>query len=120
MINQGIDNLYKQLETGDEEHECQQPVNFDLDQNSAFEEVTLGPPSIIIDADFSNVKSVRLRLKMKSGKAKIFNWLGRKKGFKLDGETMKLKIEDWTVTVPVDVGKSFQHWPLTGDGLTLL
>lgn len=109
MINQGIDNLYKQLEMGDEEHECQQPVDFQLDRDSALEEVTLGPPSIIIDADFSNAKSVRLRLKLKTGEVKLFRWLGMKKGFKNDGETMKLKIEDWTVTVPVDVGKSFQH-----------
>lgn len=106
MINQGIDNLYTQLQTEDEVHESQEPAVIELDRDTSFEGVTFGPPNIIIDADFSNVRSVRLRINLKSGTANMSNYLGRNKKGQVEEERMQLKIENWTITIPVDVGQS--------------
>lgn len=109
MINQGIDNWYTQLQTDDEADESQEPATIELDNETYFENVTFGPPSIIIDADFNNVRSVRLRVTIKSGEAHMSKYMGRGNKGVHEYEKLKLKIEDWTVIVPVKLRQSPHH-----------
>jgi len=107
MINNGIGNLYTRLETGEIVDDASLPkaVTEYADENNFMEDVEFGPPTVVIDADFSNVNKVILGLHLKSGTCQIREFLGK------DPKTQKpwakkwtVAIEDWVISIPVDVG----------------
>ena len=99
MINQGISNLYKIAETGDS---AQEPVIIRLDKENYLKNVTFGPPSVIVLPDFSNVTSVRFRMTLQTGRASLYRFIDKDE----TEERMNLTIKVWSVTLPVNVGKS--------------
>lgn len=112
MINQGIDNLYVKLANGDVVDGAvkPKPASCYADENNWVKDVNFGPPTVIVKADFSNVRSVRFRMRMKSGKIQLRRFI------KIDEETgapiteqLQMAIQDWYVTVPVDVSKSMSR-----------
>lgn len=112
MINQAIDNLYVRLATGEEIDGAVKPKpgNSYADENNWVKDVNFGPPTVIVNADYSNVRSVRFRMRMKSGNIQLRRFI------KMDEETgapiaekLNMTIQDWYVTVPVDVSKSMSR-----------
>ncbi|CCT71986.1 uncharacterized protein FFUJ_14020 [Fusarium fujikuroi IMI 58289] len=72
----------------------------DLDTNNWVKNVIFGEPCVIVQPDYSNVRSVKFRMWMKSGKAQIRRFI------KMDDDTgepitekLLLEIEEWHVTV---------------------
>ncbi len=109
MINEGISNLYRLLEDGNEIDGAVKPKpgNAYADENDWVKNVIFGEPCVIVQPDYSNVRSVKFRMWMKSGKAQIRRFI------KMDDDTgepitekLFLEIEEWHVTVPIDVGRS--------------
>ncbi|SCV36832.1 uncharacterized protein FFB14_06275 [Fusarium fujikuroi] len=107
MINEGISNLYRLLEDGNEIDGPVKPKpgNAYADENNWVKNVIFGEPCVIVQPDYSNVRSVKFRMWMKSGKAQIRRFI------KMDDDTgepitekLLLEIEEWHVTVPIDVG----------------
>jgi hypothetical protein len=108
MINEGISNLYQLLVDGNEVDgaKAPKPGNVYADENNWVRDVAFGTPCVIVQADYSNVRAVKFRITMKSGKVQLRRFI------KMDEETgepiaekLNMDIDDWHVTVPVDVGK---------------
>ena len=98
--------MYVGLNTNEQgEAKPQEPVSVEVDENNVIEDVVFGPPQIIVKADYSNVKSVDFRLHLKSGTLQLRNYKGKVNG-KTQDERLRLIVNDWFVTVPVDVGES--------------
>ncbi|KAF7502138.1 hypothetical protein GJ744_006985 [Endocarpon pusillum] len=106
MINQGIDNLYRRLETGEivDGAKLPEPAACYADENNFIEGVLFGAPTVVVKADYSNVRSVRFRILMKSGNIQLRRFLGMdKKTNRPLAEKLSMTINNWIVTVPVDV-----------------
>lgn len=105
MINEGMDNLYKRLETEEDGLVMPEPAFCYIDENNFIEGVVFGPPSVVIDADYANVKSVQFRILMKEGSLQLrkFNGIDPKTR-RPKADIFTLAIENWTITAPVDVG----------------
>ncbi|KAL1876852.1 hypothetical protein VTK73DRAFT_9154 [Phialemonium thermophilum] len=105
MINEGMDNLYKRLETGEDGLVMPEPACCYYDEHTFIDGVVFGPPSVIIDADYANVKSLQLRILMKEGRLQLrkFNGIDPKTK-RPSADVFNMVIDDWAVTVPVDVG----------------
>lgn len=108
MINQGIDNLYVRLATGEIVDGATKPKPgiFFADENNWVKGVQFGPPAVIVKADYGNVRSVRFRINLKSGNIQLRRFI------KMDDETgeiiaekLNMEIQNWHMTVPVDVGQ---------------
>jgi hypothetical protein len=112
IVNQGIDNLFIGLGFDEEGNPVPQPpVPVELDENNFIEDAIFGPPQVIVTSDYSNLKSVDLRLHLKAGTLQLRNYKGKVNG-KAQAEKLRLVINDWFVTVPVDVGMSLQSFHL--------
>jgi hypothetical protein len=106
MINNGLSNLYKRLETGEVDGtNMPEPASAYADENNFMEDVMFGAPTVMILADYSNVRSVELALHFKSGHAQLRKFLGQDpKTKKPRAQVWKVDIADWVIKVPVDVG----------------
>lgn len=108
MINQGIDNLYKRLETGEvvDGTKMPEPAACYADENNFIENVVFGPPTVIVKADYSNVRSVKFRIHMKTGDIQLRKFMGMDPKTKRPlAQVLTMSINDWIVTVPVDVSE---------------
>lgn len=107
MINQGISNLYTRLETGEDGVKMPEPAECYADENNYIQGVVFGAPAVVIQADYTNLKSVQFQMRMKSGEMQVRRMKGRdEKTKKFRYQKLTLDINDWKVTVPVDLGKS--------------
>lgn len=100
MINQGIDNLYRMAEMDN----AQKPVTVKLGKENYLKDVLFGPCSVIINPDFSNVRSVEFRITLQTGQLHLYNYINDDKNGNDTEEKMILNIKNWFVTVPVDIG----------------
>lgn len=123
MINQAIDNLYVRLATGEEIDGAVKPKlgNCYADENNWVKDVNFGPPTVIVKADYSNFRSVRFRMRMKSGSIQLRRFIKvDEENGAIIAEKLNMAIQDWYVTVPVDVSKSMSRSRLLVPLTTLL
>ncbi|KAH0372775.1 hypothetical protein KCU65_g920, partial [Aureobasidium melanogenum] len=107
MINEGISNLYTRLQTDELDNGVTklEPANCYVDEHNFVNDVVFGPPAVIIKADYSNVRSVQFRMSLLSGTFQLRKYIGMNPKTKRPiDEKLVLDINDWHITVPVDVG----------------
>ncbi|RBR22925.1 uncharacterized protein FIESC28_04223 [Fusarium coffeatum] len=106
MINEGISNLYTKLERGQEVEGAVKPKpgNVYADQNNWAKNVIFGEPCVIVQPDYSNVRNVRFRIAMKTGKIQLYSWKMNEETGEPVIQKLLMDIDDWHVTIPIDVG----------------
>ncbi|KAG9758075.1 hypothetical protein KCU73_g4085, partial [Aureobasidium melanogenum] len=107
MINEGISNLYTRLQTGEvvDDATKPEPASCYVDEHNCAEDIVFGPPAVIVKADYSNVRSVQFRMSLLSGRFQLRKFMGMNPKTKRPmDEKLILDINDWHITVPVDVG----------------